>query len=110
MLHHSYALVALCWRGRSSWLSVSSTADITECNAPRFSSATTLKETWPWPATGDSFEINQSPKGHDSDTIDQVIQRQECRRLALAVIASPVELTKNKEQLAGLVAGIAAGG
>ena len=46
-------------------------------------------------------------RGHDSDTIDQVIRRQECRRLALAIIASRTELTKNKEQLTELVAGIA---
>ena len=46
-------------------------------------------------------------RGHDSENIDQVIRRQECRRLSLTIIASRVELTKNKEQLTELVAGIA---
>ncbi len=46
-------------------------------------------------------------RGHESDNIDQVIRRQECRRLALAVIASRAELARNKEQLAQLVAQMA---
>lgn len=42
-------------------------------------------------------------RGSHDDPVEQVIRRRECRRLALAIIASRAELAENKAQLADLV-------
>jgi transposase len=42
-------------------------------------------------------------RGTHRDPVEQVIRRRECRRLALAIIASRAELAENKQQLAELV-------
>jgi transposase len=48
-------------------------------------------------------------RGTQRDTVEQVIRRRECRRLALAIITSRAELVDNKQQLTGLVDTMAPG-
>lgn len=48
-------------------------------------------------------------RGTQRETVEQVIRRRECRRLALAIITSRAELAENKQQLAELVDTMAPG-